>query len=148
MARFVETDLSTRVYRVSCGINEAITTAANEPSLGLYRIQEHTVHAVPKLVEDKQSLEEICERTRGASFDLEYNVEVMQSLKEIHQFHNILSSLQRAIEIKQKLNKLEMERQLAVERQRSQDESPNTARRNYGTINPPSLTHSAYSINT
>ena len=65
MARFVETDVSTRILRLSTGINEAIATAANEPSLGMFRLQEHVLNSVPKLVNERQTMEEICEKVKG-----------------------------------------------------------------------------------
>lgn len=51
-----QTDLPTRVYRVANGFNEALYLAANEPSLGMYRIQEHTQISVPRVVDQKQTL--------------------------------------------------------------------------------------------
>ncbi len=52
----LQTDLSTRMYRVTNGFNEALYLVANEPSLGMYRIQEHIQTAIPKVVEQKQTL--------------------------------------------------------------------------------------------
>lgn len=53
-------DLPTRSYRVANGFNDSLYLAANEPSLGLYRIQEHVQGSVPKAVEQKQNLHEVC----------------------------------------------------------------------------------------
>lgn len=60
MSKVVEsfrTDLPTRTFRVTNGFNEAIYLAANEPSLGMYRLQEHIQTNVPKLVMQKQALQ-------------------------------------------------------------------------------------------
>ena len=60
MSKVVEsfrTDLPTRIFRVTNGFNEAIYLAANEPSLGMYRLQEHIQTNVPKLVMQKQALQ-------------------------------------------------------------------------------------------
>ena len=62
MAKFMEPDLSTRMYRVSNGFNESLYLAANEPSLGLYRLQEHVQLTVPRIAEQKQGLQEIHQR--------------------------------------------------------------------------------------
>lgn len=55
----LQTDLSTRLYRVTNGFNEALYLVANEPSLGMYRIQEHIQATVPKIVEQKQALQQV-----------------------------------------------------------------------------------------
>ena len=70
MTRFVETDLQTRIYRVTSGINESITVAANEPSVGLFRLQEHVVGTVPKLVSERLTMDDIAQRVQGANFDI------------------------------------------------------------------------------
>ncbi len=62
MAKLLETDLATRVYRVASGVNDALYIAANEPSLGMYRIQEHVSLTVPKVVEQRQYLQEVCQQ--------------------------------------------------------------------------------------
>lgn len=131
MARFVETDLSTRVYRITCGINESIVLAANEPSVGLYRLQEYVVAKVPKQVAERQALDELSKRVQGACFDLEYDTETVKAMAGITQFGSVLSDLQRAIEIKQQLDKVEVESRLR------QQPSPSPLRsrvRDYGTL--------------
>ena len=55
----LQTDLSTRVYRVTSGFNEALYLVANEPSLGMYRLQEHIQTTVPKIVEQGQALQQV-----------------------------------------------------------------------------------------
>ena len=63
MSKLVESfqaDLPTRVFRVTNGFNEAMYLAANEPSLGMYRLQEHIQANVPKVVQQKQTLQNVC----------------------------------------------------------------------------------------
>ena len=52
----LQADLATRVYRITSGFNDALYLVANEPSLGMYRIQEHIQTTIPKIVERKQAL--------------------------------------------------------------------------------------------
>ena len=62
MAKLMEslqTDLSTRIYRVTSGFNEGLYLVANEPSLGMYRLQEHIQATVPKIVEQRQILHQV-----------------------------------------------------------------------------------------
>lgn len=54
-----QTDVSTLAYRTTSGLNECLFLAANEPSLGLYRIQEHVQNFVPKVVEQRQNLQQV-----------------------------------------------------------------------------------------
>lgn len=55
----LQTDLSTRLYRVTNGFNESLYLVANEPSLGMYRLQEHVHATVPKVVEQKLALQQV-----------------------------------------------------------------------------------------
>jgi hypothetical protein len=114
MSRFIETDLSTRVYRFTCGVNESIATAANEPSMGLYRLQEHVINSVPKLVREKQSIDELQDRLKGANFDMGYDVGVVRDIGGITNFENISISLDRAIEMRRLL----LEKEKTVNQQR------------------------------
>ena len=147
MTRFVETDLSTRVYRVSFGINEAITTVANEPSVGLYRLQEHVLGVVPKLLEDRHSLEVVCERVKGANFDLDNDKEVVQAMRGINQFKEVQNTLEKTIKLKQQLNRIELEKQMIASGD-SQGASPMSLKKAYGSVTPGLLPHGEYSINT
>lgn len=122
MARLLETDLATRAYRVTSGFNEALYQAANEPSLGMYRIQEHVSLTVPKVVEQRQNLQETCQQVEGACYDLEYDTETLKAMRSITQFAGLKDKMMRAIELKVKLNEaahrtaFEGRRQLGVPR--------------------------------
>ena len=62
MSKLVESfqaDLPTRVFRVTNAFNEAVYLSANEPSLGMYRLQEHIQANVPKVVLQKQTLHRV-----------------------------------------------------------------------------------------
>ncbi len=54
-----QSDVPTLSYRTTNGLNECLYLAANEPSLGLYRIQEHVQLSVPRVVELKQHLQSV-----------------------------------------------------------------------------------------
>ena len=47
---------------VTDGISSSLHVLANEPSLGLYRMQEHVSRAVPELVETKRTMKKITQR--------------------------------------------------------------------------------------
>ena len=146
MELFVDTDPGTRLFRVTTGFNEAVYLAANEPSIGLYRLQEHVTVTVPRLVEDRLSIEEMSSKVRGATYDLEYDAEALKSVQDVTNFQRILSSVQRAIKVRKLLLQREMERKREIEQKREKARadsqqhpsraqvSPRTVRRDYGSI--------------
>ncbi len=146
MARFVETDLSTRVFRLTGGINESIATIANEPSVGLYRIQENVIGMVPRLAEDKETIEGLCQRVQGCNYDLDNDKEVVHAMKNIKQFRDIQNSISKAIKVKHQLNKIEHEQQLLASND-SSGASPVSIRTKHGHVTPGLMPHGTYSIN-
>ena len=129
MAKLLEPDLSTRMLRITTGFNDVLYSSANEPSLGLYRIQEHIAVSVPKLVEQQRQLRENCQRMEGACYDLEYNTRTLRDMAGITQFTGIKDryvftatscgyygtsncSLLRAIELKKKLEEVDSRRRI------------------------------------
>ncbi len=104
MAKLLETDIATRTYRVANGINQALCQAANEPSLGMYRLQEHVSLTVPKVVEQRLALHEVCQQVEGACYDLDYDTEALRGMRSITQFASIKEKMRRAIELKSLLD--------------------------------------------
>ena len=89
MAKLLEPDVSTRLLRVTNAFNDVLYSCANEPSLGMYRIQEHVTISVPRLVEQQQQLRESLRRVEGASYDLEYDSKTLVDMSAITQFGSI-----------------------------------------------------------
>ena len=89
MANFLEPDISTRLLRVTTAFNDVLYSCANEPSLGMYRIQEHVGVTVPKLVEQRRQLKETCQRVEDACYDLEYDAKTLTDMAKITQFSGV-----------------------------------------------------------
>ena len=89
MAKLLEPDPSTRMLRITTAFNDVLYSSANEPSLGMYRIQEHVNVTVPRLVEQQRQLRENCQRVEGARFDLEYDARTLRGMAGITQFKGI-----------------------------------------------------------
>ena len=89
MAKLLEPDPSTRMVRITSGFNDVLYSAANEPSLGMYRIQEHIALTVPRLVEQQKQLVENFQRVEGACYDLEYDTRTLKDMAGITQFRGI-----------------------------------------------------------
>ena len=108
------------------------------------------MQTIPKLVEEKKILEETCQAVQGKIFDLEYDTEAIRGVAGMNQFESILSDLKKAIEIKQRLNHLEMdERARELQAQKSSPALPRN--RNYGAVgeSPPlHRAHNRSSINS
>lgn len=139
MAKLLEPELSTRMLRVTTAFNDALYLAANEPSLGMYRIQEHVAVTVPKLVERQLQLQENCQRVEGACYDLEYDTKTLRDMASITQFKGTkdrymlsvrilnydnsssgsIHSLLRAIQLKKQLDEVDTRRRVPLPPQAS-----------------------------
>lgn len=89
MEKLLEPDTATRALRITAAFNDVLYSAANEPSLGMYRIQEHVALTVPKLVEQQLQLQENSQRVEGACYDLEYDTKTLSDMAAITQFRGI-----------------------------------------------------------
>ena len=58
-----ETDF--KVRRIIANVNETAQIAVNEPTMGLYRIQEHVHRTLPQLVKRKTELKENLQKING-----------------------------------------------------------------------------------
>ena len=114
--RLLDPELHYKVRKITSKFNDSLQMLANEPSLGLYRIQEHVHRTTPALVERKKELGANKKKLEGAMYDLDYSLGAVDNIGRIRQFTNISEALKSAIEIKQKLN--EKERQEMEQKQR------------------------------
>ena len=115
-AKSMDPDLSFRAERLTKCISNVTCQVANEPSLGLYRINEHVHVTVPKIRDQEKKLNVAHQRIYGCIFDAEYDWDAVKSMKGIHQFESINEKLKKAIELKKGLN----ERAAAVQTVRQQ----------------------------
>ncbi|XP_062507729.1 BLOC-1-related complex subunit 8 homolog [Corticium candelabrum] len=108
----IDNEAERKVKKVTDKLSECLHLAANEPSLGLYRLQEHVRRAVPDSVERKRQLKNIQQRAQGLGYDADYAVKTLQSLSGMTHFRGVQEQLKKAIEFKRKLNanKLKLER--------------------------------------
>ena len=134
MAKILDTDLATRSYRFATGFNEALYLAANEPSLGMYRIQEHIAVTVPKVVEHKQALLDLCQQVEGACYDLDYDTEAVKAMASITQFSGMKESIRKAVELKRKLDEVELQKRAQLQAELPVGRAPPPTLQNYGSI--------------
>ena len=84
--RYLDPETDYKVKRVAGKVNESIQILANEPSLGLYRIQEHVHRTIPQIVERKKELESLRKTVEGVSYDIDYSVQAVDSMVNIRHF--------------------------------------------------------------
>ena len=60
---------------VAHSVSESVHVAANGPSMGLYRLQQHVERSVPALAADKRDLRRIQSSVDGTTRDLDFAVE-------------------------------------------------------------------------
>jgi len=109
--RHLDPETDFKVRRIIAQVNETAHIAVNEPSMGLFRIQEHVHRTLPQLVQRKTELKENLQKINDTLYDLNLSVDVIDSMSYIPHFTRIQEAMKTAIETKRKLNiKEEQER--------------------------------------
>ena len=90
-------ELEVKSKRCCDGINKSLHTIANEPSLGLYRIQQHVRKTLPKLTDCTHSIDVSRKELNGMVYDTEFSVNTVKEISESAvTFKNIEQLLRRA----------------------------------------------------
>ena len=113
ITRFEELEAKTKTGKICSKLNEAIYIAANEPSLGMYRVQEHVRFSIPKLARCQREFQNIQLKVEGSSYDLEYDTETLKKMGSLTQFTSIRNKIRKAIEIRQNWEKKEYQKKLS-----------------------------------
>ena len=79
------TDVEAKAKRFSNGLTDSLYELSNEPSLGLYRIQEHVRKNMPTLIDRNLELAKYQEDIKGNIFDLEYSIEAVNKISNANQ---------------------------------------------------------------
>jgi len=93
------------IARANKDISEYLHLLANEPSIGLYHVQEHIRRSVPKLVQMKTDLKQKCQVIDEASFDVDYTLLTVKSLHGMTTFGNVKAVLDAAIQTTDSINR-------------------------------------------
>ncbi|KAK9967572.1 hypothetical protein ABG768_001963 [Culter alburnus] len=65
-------EMQLKVKRVTDKFTESMYVLANEPSIALYRLQEHVRRSLPELVQHKTDMQSWEEQSQGAIYTVEY----------------------------------------------------------------------------
>eukprot|EP01102_Stenamoeba_stenopodia_P000906 TRINITY_DN10835_c0_g1_i1.p1 TRINITY_DN10835_c0_g1~~TRINITY_DN10835_c0_g1_i1.p1 ORF type:complete len:265 (+),score=70.83 TRINITY_DN10835_c0_g1_i1:55-849(+) len=95
---------------------------ANEPSLGLYYVQDNILRSVPKLVDNKKKLKSQTQKVEEAVFDVEYSLRTVKALHNVSSFQNVKQMLDRAI-----VHGSDITKRRAIRRQTSVDRTTTTS---------------------
>nr|XP_054589695.1 BLOC-1-related complex subunit 8 isoform X1 [Nothobranchius furzeri] len=98
-------EMQLKVRRVSDKFTESMYVLANEPSVALYRLQEHVRRSLPELVQHKTDMQSWEEQSQGAIYTVEYACSAMKSMTNSGvYFKNIDSLLRQAISMKEQIS--------------------------------------------
>ena len=114
ITRFEEIEAKAKTAKICNKLNEAIYIAANEPSLGMYRVQEHVRFSIPKIARCQREFQNIQAKVEGSSYDLEYDTETLKKMGSLTQFTSIRDKIRKAIEIRQNWEKKEYQKKLST----------------------------------
>ncbi|XP_038632676.1 BLOC-1-related complex subunit 8 isoform X6 [Scyliorhinus torazame] len=104
-------EMHLKVKKVTEKFTESMYFLANEPSLALYRLQEHVRRSLPELVQHKTDMQGVEEQCQGAIYTVEYACSAVKSMSNSGAyFKNIEGLLRRAISIKDQMSSLQSRR--------------------------------------
>ncbi|XP_013889605.1 BLOC-1-related complex subunit 8 isoform X3 [Austrofundulus limnaeus] len=93
------------IFTLSDKFTESMYVLANEPSVALYRLQEHVRRSLPELVQHKTDMQSWEEQSQGAIYSVEYACSAVKSMTNSSlYFKNIDGLLRRAISMKEQIS--------------------------------------------
>ncbi|KAJ2940677.1 hypothetical protein O0L34_g14786 [Tuta absoluta] len=99
-----DSDLEAKAKKAAERISENMHIVANEPSLALYRLQEHVRKALPPMVERRVEVTKLQHELQGRCYDVEYALSAVKSMDgAVNSFKNIQDMLKQSIFLKQQL---------------------------------------------
>ncbi|XP_059196782.1 BLOC-1-related complex subunit 8 isoform X2 [Centropristis striata] len=98
-------EMQLKVRRVTDKFTESMYVLANEPSVALYRLQEHVRRSLPELVQHKTDMQSWEEQSQGAIYSVEYACSAVKSMTNSSlYFKNIDGLLRQAISMKEQIS--------------------------------------------
>ncbi|KAM9831879.1 BLOC-1-related complex subunit 8 [Neosynchiropus ocellatus] len=98
-------EMQLKVRRVTDKFTESMYVLANEPSVALYRLQEHVRRSLPELVQHKTDMQSWEEQSQGAIYTVEYACSAVKSMTNSSlYFKNIDALIRQATHMKEQIN--------------------------------------------
>ncbi|XP_060736153.1 BLOC-1-related complex subunit 8 isoform X3 [Tachysurus vachellii] len=109
-------EMQLKVKRVTDKFTESMYVLANEPSIALYRLQEHVRRSLPELVQHKTDMQSWEEQSQGAIYTVEYACSAVKSMANSSLcFKNIDGLLKQAIATKEHISGTQGRRRRTVD---------------------------------
>ncbi|XP_060797359.1 BLOC-1-related complex subunit 8 isoform X4 [Neoarius graeffei] len=109
-------EMQLKVKRVTDKFAESMYVLANEPSIALYRLQEHVRRSLPELVQHKTDMQCWEEQSQGAIYTVEYACSAVKSMANSSlYFKNIDGLLKQAIATKEQISGAQGRRKRTVD---------------------------------
>uniref|UniRef100_A0A7M4FD78 BLOC-1 related complex subunit 8 n=1 Tax=Crocodylus porosus TaxID=8502 RepID=A0A7M4FD78_CROPO len=100
-----EPEMQLKVKKVTDKFTESMYILANEPSVALYRLQEHVRRSLPELAQHKSDMQSWEEQSQGAIYTVEYACSAIKNMTDSSvYFKSIDGLLKQAIAMKDQLN--------------------------------------------
>ncbi|XP_064101056.1 BLOC-1-related complex subunit 8-like [Macrobrachium nipponense] len=95
-------DLEVKVKKALERVSENIHISANEPSLAVYRLQEHVRRALPPTVTRRQHVTSLHSQLQGACYDVEYALGAVRGMQDSNEkFLSLVELLKNSIFLRQ-----------------------------------------------
>uniref|UniRef100_A0A9L0SB62 BLOC-1 related complex subunit 8 n=1 Tax=Equus caballus TaxID=9796 RepID=A0A9L0SB62_HORSE len=100
-----EPEMQLKGKKVTDKFTESIYVLANEPSVALYRLQEHVRRSLPELAQHKADMQRWEEQSQGAIYTVEYACSAVKNLVDSSvYFRSVEGLLKQAISIRDHMN--------------------------------------------
>ncbi|XP_049644458.1 BLOC-1-related complex subunit 8 [Suncus etruscus] len=97
-----EPELQLKGKKVTDKFTESVYVLANEPSVALYRLQEHVRRSLPELAQHKADMQRWEEQSQGAVYTVEYACSAVKNLVDSGvYFRSVEGLLKQAISIRE-----------------------------------------------
>ncbi|XP_041087152.1 BLOC-1-related complex subunit 8 isoform X1 [Polyodon spathula] len=98
-------EMQLKVKRVTDKFTDSMYVLANEPSVALYRLQEHVRRSLPELVQHKTDMQSWEEQSQGAIYSVEYACSAVKSMTNSSlYFKSIEALLRQTIHLKDQMS--------------------------------------------
>lgn len=105
-----------KVRKVAKSTSDYLTRVANEPSVGLYHVQDHIRRSIPKFVDIQREVRSTQEKTEEVILDVDYSLATVKSLHGLPTFTNVNELMNSSIARLQKMNQAKMQESNTVQR--------------------------------
>ncbi|KAM9685656.1 BLOC-1-related complex subunit 8 isoform 1-T2 [Trichechus inunguis] len=100
-----EPEMQVKGKKVTDKFTESVYVLANEPSVALYRLQEHVRRSLPELAQHKADMQRWEEQSQGAIYTVEYACSAVKNLVDSSvYFRSVEGLLRQAISIRDHMN--------------------------------------------